>query len=58
MITNFFKALLTLIVAAVIILPCFLIFNESDHIWLNLVGLSYICMLAYFTKKNSFKSAK
>lgn len=35
---------------AIILLPTLLVLNESDHIWVNLVGLGYIGVLHMLSK--------
>lgn len=35
-----------------VVAPCFLIFNESEHIWVNILGILWILGLKYAHKKN------
>ena len=39
------KAIITYIVAIIVLLPCFLIFNESNTILPNLIGFTYVGIL-------------
>lgn len=44
------KRIIAFIVLAIIVAPCILIFNESDHIWINFVGLGYLLSLVLIGK--------
>lgn len=39
------KLIITYLVAIIVLLPCFLIFNESNTILPNLIGFTYISIL-------------
>lgn len=39
------KITLTYLIACVVILPLFAIFNENDNLWVNFLGLAYIVIL-------------
>lgn len=44
------KRIFAFILFAIIVAPCVLIFNESDHIWINFVGLGYLLGLVLIGK--------
>lgn len=44
------KRIFAFILLAIIVSPCILIFNESDHIWVNFVGLCYLLGLVLIGK--------
>lgn len=39
------KITLTYLIACVVILPLFAIFNENDNLWVNLAGFAYFGIL-------------
>lgn len=41
------KVILTYVIAIVVILPAFAVFNESDNLIVNLGGLAYLLILLY-----------
>lgn len=49
------KYFLTRVALFVLLVPCFLIFNESDKIYINLVGFVFIYLLYLFIKNTSAK---
>lgn len=40
-----FKKIIIFVAAMILVLPCMLIFNESDSIWLNFAGLGWLWIL-------------
>lgn len=40
-----------IVLLALIIMPCLLIFNESEHIIVNIIGLIYTGFLAYAIRR-------
>lgn len=44
------KKIIIFIVAMILVFPCILIFNESDSVWVNFVGLAWLLILAIIGK--------
>lgn len=44
------KKVIAFIVLAIIVAPCILIFNESDNIWLNFIGLGWLWILVILSR--------
>lgn len=44
------KKVIAFIVLAIIVAPCILIFNESDNIWLNFIGLGWLWILIMLSR--------
>lgn len=42
----------TIFLGTIMLLPCLLIFNESEHVVVNLLGLAYISFLVYAVKRS------
>lgn len=42
----------TIFLGTIILLPCLLVFNESEYILVNLLGLAYIRFLFYAANKS------
>lgn len=40
----------TILLGTIILLPCLLIFNESEYVFVNLLGFAYIGMLVLSAK--------
>lgn len=39
------KKIIIFIAAMILVFPCILIFNESDSVWVNFVGLAWLLIL-------------
>ena len=39
-------------IAVLAMFPALLVFNESEHIWVNLIGIAYIGVLALVARTN------
>ena len=54
-----FKTVIQLVVISILLLPCLLIFNESEYYAFNVIGLLYSILIVCCIKhSNKFKSAK
>lgn len=42
----------TIFLGTIVLLPCLLIFNESEYVFVNLLGFAYIGMLVLSAKFN------
>lgn len=51
------KPIITYLVAIIVLLPCFLIFNESDTILPNLIGFAYVGILFIVFRRKVAKKA-
>lgn len=50
---NVIKTITTLLIAIAVVFPCTAIFNESDNLWINLLGFVYLFILWRFSRTDS-----
>ena len=43
----------TIFLGTIILLPCLLVFNDSDYVFVNVLGLAYIGFLFYAVRKSN-----
>lgn len=42
----------TILLGTIVLLPCLLVFNDSDYVFVNVLGLAYIGFLFYAAHKS------
>lgn len=41
------------LIGLLVVAPCFLIFNESEHVWVNILGILWILGLKFYAHKKN-----
>lgn len=44
------KKIIAIIKATALLIPALLVINESEHLWVNLIGLAYIGVMLVYSK--------